>query len=393
MTNLTHHYRTPHKVHLHTPIRKKSGQRSKSRTPNSRTMTKTKTEEKIHGDDIHSGITQSGYKIVVNKFVPKSVDPGKAWQYLEAATKVVTNAPGGQNAGTISFVGTIPQHLFVGNAGNTDVGADPSQSSTAYIKLNPNAANSGSAAWNVNNTPPITKYFYQHCGLTMRVANLTSAAAEVELIVLRCNQSNNFFPEDWWTQCAKNHGLNQFTSTPGIGGGGNTISGTLGYSASFLLDATPFSFKEYKKLWTPIKIHNINLAGAATEKVHFSIKMNQTVDVGKFIGMNNNYTQSSSTWTGANTTVRFPRGSIAIMAVMRGSLGKDTTSPGPAQGCCVPVGTEIGFYVTKHNYFQTINKTVQQLDPEIALYNTTAPTAANTKLINIVDVVSAVTSA
>lgn len=360
--------------------------RRKHKTKSRSTMTSTKKEEKMHGDDVHSGLTSTGYKIVLNKKQPKSVDKGRAFQYVENSQgKLQGSTPGPyQDVKTICSVGSTNQALTITN-NVVFANAGPALALVPYRNLNPNVYYTGSDFYGtVANAQAmqLEKIFLKSVGIDLRVVNLTNFAAEVDIYVYRAKQNSNVYPDVLWNKCAVSHGLGKGQAT--VAGVATGYGEDVGYPSNIYVGSNPYLFKEFNKFFQTVKVHHINLAAAAEEKIHFQVLANYMIDFAKILQLNPNMnTQVSATWTEANTTMKTLKGQLYIMMVARGGLVEtqdalNSIANGP---------TQIGYTYTKHHSFRTVAKTVQQIDP-VVIDNNIPNSILPGKIINIVDVSS-----
>ena len=379
MTNMTYHHPYHHNTQYNVG---KITSHFKTRKPGSRTVTSTKKEEKMHGDDVHSGMTSTGYKVVANPKVPRSVDPGRAFQYIETFQGVLTSNLGPQQAATVNVcIGTTSQAI-VGEGTSVQHFDNPTSSSVPYLQLNPNQYITGSTVYNNLEGTSLEKIFLSGCGVHLRVANFTSLPTEFEVYVLKNKTNHNKTAVQMWEACAKNHGLNEpINAAPAVGA---STGETVGYYTSNVTGGNPFMFKEFNKIFQLLKAHHVNLGPSAQENIHFNIKMNMMIDAAKIIQLNNNFSNNPASWSAANITQNHMRGGIQFLIVLRGGLTRSTDA-----GSSTSYGAaEIGCTVVKHHYFKTVRKSSQQVDPLVI--DVQVPSANAVRQVNIVDAAAAV---
>jgi len=386
MTYTTHYHSRPTptlglKVHK----KKKSKMGNKHR---SNSMTSTKKEETMHGDDIHSGITSTGYKVIVHPKVPALMQKYIGYRVYEAYTYLQQRIVGGsQFASTIYFSGTIPQTM-ISTGGTLKLGQNPDLTEDSYVGLNPDGDNLSAPALTAPVYVADQKLCLRTVDLTIRVSNFSTIAAEVDLFFFKCVQDCDFPPDQMWDRLTAtgNFGAGSISQPAG----GTATGGNFGFPTKSQIGYSPLENRDFKKFWKPLKIHHINLGSAAEEKIHFSVLQNQTLDLARFIGLNKAYTTDTATWTIANTTVKYPKGSTAVMMVSRGALVKDTTDV--SQNLCTFGGVEIGYAVTKITRFSPVKNPSRKTQPIYGNSYVPLTSGPEQKQVNIVDQVMAVVS-
>jgi len=360
----------------------------KKKKQGSRSMTWSKKEEKIHGDDVHSGITSTGYKVIVNKKVPKLMQKYVGFKVYEAYTYLQQRIVGGfQTASTICFLGTIPQTMI--STASLNLGQNPDLTEDAYVGLNPDAGMVGAPALNSVPYIPDQKLCLRTVDLTLRVSNFSSIGAEVELIFFKCVNDTDFPPDQMWDRLVDTGGFGTTNMTQPSSG--NWTGGNFGHPTKNAVGTSPLENRDFKKFWRPLKIHHINLAASAEEKIHYSVVQNQNLDLARFIGLNKSYTTDIATWTIANTTVKYPKGSTALMMVSRGALVKDVTEGGQPNLCTFG-GVEIGYAITKITRFSPVKNPSKKTQPLFGQSYIPGTQGNKQSYINIVDQVMNVVS-
>lgn len=352
-----------------------------------RSKTSTKKEERIHGDDVHSGLTSTGYSIVVNPHWHKHCS-STAFQYIENYTGFLTSTSGqGQQVKTLAVVGHVNQAMLPPQNSTIHFNS-PNIPTQPYYNLNPNAHITGSGLFS-SSTKDYTaeKIFMSNVGIDLRVANFSTVGAEVDIYVLKTIADGNDFPDALWSQATSNQSLNQpYATQPAAGAGTGNVVGAMNNG---IVGNNPQAYRDFKKCFKVLKVHHINLGAAAEEKIHFHVKMNLLIDFAKMVDMNPGYTNDPATWTQGNTTLGWVKGSLSIMVVCHGALAMNQDTP---VGLPVFNTAELGFAVTKHHYFRTIEATAQNLDTIIYDSQIPAVTLAP-KSVNILDAIAASISA
>lgn len=381
MTVNKHSYGGKHRARQGMSIKKALGLAKKfaHKRGSGRSVTSTKKEEKMHGDDVHSGITSTGYRVVVNPKMPKSVLNRVGWQYLENYTGQLSSNPGAQGCSTIAQIGTVAQCMV--SSGNTvNYGSASSLGFQSYMSINPNEASTGGPVIAAIAQPASDRFLLDRTTLTIRLANFSNMASEAELYVFKSKMNSAHPPDTLWTELSVDSVNNQYAAaTQPVSG--SATGNALGRASTTFVGATPFQHPTFKKFFQLLKVHHVNLAAAAEEKVVFNIKNNQLIDTTKIIELNTSYTTSPASWTQAATDIFNLRGTVCVMLVVRGALARDT---GIANVCTL-ASTETGFSVSKHHYFKPVKSIQARFNPVVGMTQFPSTTDATTKTFNVVD--------
>lgn len=275
---------------------------------------KNKKEEKLHGDDVHSGITSTGYRIKVNE-MPKRLKlvKGQNIRYHETKNNVAVNSAGLQNVENIIEVGTVKSLILADSS--AELTSDTTK--VSFLSLNPYATNTGSSYFGSSVKPSNDAIFLKNCDVSLEIVNSSTVAAEADLYVLKYKQYNANGPQTVWTDSLKSDALGQPAQ---VYPPATTCAGVPGYELITDPGLRPSGTKGFNNAFKVLKVHHLNLGPAAYEKVNFNLEMNLLMSVEKVAAVNPAISGESTNWTTGNIVCNFMKGGIAIMLVHKGAV-------------------------------------------------------------------------
>lgn len=342
-------------------------------------------KEKIHGDDIHSGLNSDSIYFKLKPY-PRNVIPTKIYLNENYALRL-NSSEGKQGTLHLCAFGT-PRQFYLMDAG----GVSDWDYSVPAIQLNPNQSSTGGAYFSLRLQPSSEKISLHRMALEFQITNFSSAGAYIDIYVCqaKCNipsQTPGLVGAfTTWSQCANSEEtygstLQAFPTTAYATGA------TVGNSFYQQLGNKPTMYPGFNELWKVLKVHKVVLAGGAEQFLNLNFECNLNFDLRKAIALSSNtQTDSSSTWLLSSTKYSVMKGGISIFAVARGSGVVDTIANNLSTSIC-----DVGFVITRKARFNLL----KDYNEPMALVQAQSylPTAQNTsqiKNINTQDVVSVI---
>jgi len=312
----------------------------------SQTETMKSKTETLHGNDITGGFTS--YNGLVRAGKPKK---GVLWKggkatWLEAINGISKNDAGARAVQQLFDIGTTSQWLISSGTANPLFGTG--EGCVAYFDQNSYRAATGSQFFPTAIRPATDKLYLSTVAAKVQVVNLASIPVTVHIYACVSIRDHNSSPRGAWVEGLDIESQNKSGVTqPGPGGIAGGSAGGLNITT---VGVSPGDSPYFKKLWKVVKVHRLNLAAAATEDCHFHVSMNQIGDAGKLIQLNPDMNPNPASWTSANITCQYPRGSVSFFAVVVGAPVKDFTTDGNL--VCTFGSTEVGFIIEKVHRFK-----------------------------------------
>lgn len=349
-------------------------------------MSHRKKEERMHGDDFHSGTTSTGYSLTVNRF-PKGLQIHKKSGTLRfAEVKSFTiSGPSGEQSVSILYAGVTTQQFLIGGTAS-----NPQGDALPLISLNPYQGVTNSGVYTTYQAKPAQDQLFIR-GLTLEVdlSNFATTAQYVDLYLVKAKHDQPSDSQTAWVKGLTIQGLGVPDQVFGIIGGTTAASGAAKINQPML---TPRTCREWGKMYHILRKHHINLGASASEKVTFSMLLNQWVSTEDIAALNPAITNNPTTWTGANVQIPYLRGSVQLMAVVRGVVVVDATTGGTKQAT---TGTaDVGFVVSSKYTCKVPMDNANRLAPQLAYCDlATQASLGNLKSINITDQAAGTTAA
>ncbi|AHH31463.1 putative capsid protein [Dragonfly larvae associated circular virus-2] len=291
--------------------------------------TTEKAEERMHGDDVQSGITGTGMSFPGHSR-HKDVLRYAQVKNNETYGLIVDCVAGSQATVTLATVGNTEQCIGKVNPPGpftTSLPVWKAQIDAATVLNSPWTASDGS-----NNA--MQKINIGFCHHTIDFTNVTNAAAVVDVYVVECKQ-------DIPAINAGRHGfLGIWAHGEGTESGGlasqtvTTTTATLGSSSFNVVGAKPTDISLFKKYYKVLKAHCMHLGPGATEVVNISSACNVDVDIEKYLAKNNVLVPDL-----ADTAMKIwaMKGSFEIYCIARGTAMLDTNVLDLANTTTAPV--------------------------------------------------------
>lgn len=376
--------------HAHTQTQKFGHKHAHTQT---HTKTKT-TEEKLKGDDVHSGVTDWTCKILAHCHQPVGVDfKSGCHQLSETSSARWVGSAGQTYVGLLSVMASASQQL-VNSGSSSNLIANPALGTIAYLDLNPNRSNTGSVQFVSQLKHSTEKIWVASHNVKVSLFNPSSIAQSVWIYVVK---SKEMSPNDVTTNYQKIlEGEGRFFNANSVAGiaAGQSTGGSVGYFGSTNLDQfSPSCNKEFKRMYEILKCHRVNLAASAQEDLDFRIKHDYMVDALKLISQSNNLSNDPNSWTQANClNILYPKHCIQVFAVVRGGAIIDET----AAGAKVPTfaSPNVGWIISKKTKVYPVRDNGQRYNTREGVFQLPVNVAgADQKAINVVDALAAVVSA
>lgn len=274
--------------------KKRGGSRTKSKGP----------QERIQGDDIHSGGAERRVKIILPSARGKK--SGRAPLQLYYGYSGNTRSYAGLQACDYWVQsGTASQFLL---AGTGQIGSPP----VGFFSLNPNQKETGSSVW-ATGIAISDKITHIRTCLTMDVTNFSSIVQYYTVFVAECIKPTDTGPLDMWAKSLLNQ--SDGTQVAEVVPPGGSTSGTLGTPIVNHVGVRPTYGGLFNQFYRIRRAMNVVLAGGATEKI--------ICDIEKHRSYTKEYIQRL--YDEGSTTVP---GSIHVFTICHGQPVQDRTVDG-----------------------------------------------------------------
>ena len=337
-------------------------------------------KETLHGDDVHSGVTDWSTVVKV-RLPPKR--PKIEWNsgknlYVEEYGGFVTGQAGLNTIGDIVTIGSVDQWLYGVGPSATIFGGN--KGFTPLIGFQANQTNTGGAFYGSVPQPASDKLFLSACNVKVGLCNMTSTSCTAWVYVFESLQNQENSPRDQWNRLTAADTLGRtFSAQPGAG---LEAGGTIGYVNIGSLGITPNMTPDFKRAYKTLKVHRVNLAAGAQEDMDFMVKINQLGDVAKYIAQNPLLTPSPATWVVGNIQNSYQRGCVSMLIVAKGQIVDDNTVANVVSTAAV----RLGVTVLKEHIFKNVVASQDKFNLAAQSVQIGSGAAlANQKTINIVD--------
>lgn len=251
--------------HLMNRITRRAKESEKRRTPPAKAIKKTETS------DIHSGGDTRNVRIVLKR-VPRSNRNSPLTEYYGYSFKVTGAA--GEQACNYWINGGTAQHFIENSSG---VFGPP----IAYFSMNPNqritgsADSTGAVVWNAGRVPPSDKVTLVRSRYTVNVSNFSSTVLYMTVYVVVCKQKTDISGLAAWSEGLQEQQDGNYLAEAFPAAGSTTA--TVGFPSIAHVGVHPRASRRFNQFWKIVKAFNVTLAGAANERINFSVERNKTV--------------------------------------------------------------------------------------------------------------------
>lgn len=338
--------------------------------------------EKLKGDDVHSGVTDASYHVMIAE--PKKNVDYKAGKnmYTEINGGRCVSKAGSQNVQTITTIGSTSEWMVSSGTSTDHFGA--AKIGLSLFNANYNQYIVGGVAYPDQGKRVATdKFHLSSVNVKISLVNFENIAVSSWIYILEAKMATNFPPNDLWARdLSLANVTGQFPPAANTAAGVQS-GGTVGIDAPGVVNETPGTCPNFNKVWKIKKVHRANLAAAANEDIDFHLKMHQTGDLTKFVAQNPTMTVDPATWVEASIGVQYPRGSVAIMHVARAGVVRDVTSGNDT----VTYGpSNVGIVITKTYHMYPMKAGASRFDAKVVLPQIPFNTAdANIRIMSVVD--------
>nr|WAE42566.1 MAG: capsid protein [Cressdnaviricota sp.] len=316
-------------------------------------------------NDLHSGVTQNAIKCIVNSRPVKGAKGGNIC-YSQSYKQNLQTVSGVQNS--FSFgIGSIRQWL----APTPSYDYGTYGTFTGFFDLNPNQELSGSALYAAATVPLDDRFAMIRTEVQMCIGNMSNMSSMVDIYVLRCKRDTPNTPETDWQvgYTADALGLNPVAITV-VTGSGTTNSG--GSGSDTYIGSKPTDVKNFNQFWKVLKVHHLNLAAGANERVKFDIVHN-------YLAQKDNL--STLRGTGGTNSIQYPKGATALLIVQSGQVGSVTGNGYPTIG-----PSDVNYICFDKHHFKPVYGNAARLSNKYMVQNVAYDaTNSDFKFINVVD--------
>ena len=313
----------------------------RQRFTQSNTKTKTKKKKKLSGQMLSSTLSHSSCYITRSSVRPKNVESQSCF-FSESSSGLMQSPAGGGLGNIICVEGSTSQAMISSPVG-TNLYANPQLSVVSYRDMLSDVPIQGSGFYLAQTDPPQQKTFMKSLGMEVHISNFATADAVVHLYVLESKKDSNVTPEEFINKCLINaSGGKAAASTPAAG---TNVGGTAGSYIDDYIVGDPTRVQGFKTEYNVLKKMRFDLTGGHTHEQEFMIKMNLLRDQSAIIAKNVAMTDNSSTWTAANISMAYPKGTIFVFSHVRGGLILDVTG---ITGVPTYATTKVGFLWKKN---------------------------------------------
>ena len=360
--------------------RAKSASRKKTKMPvrvnNARSLTKTKTKTKkmdTKEAEIHSGVSTNTYHLkLANPHKSIGADATGRWTVEMTNRRVLTDTSGKQAIFDFSGTGTIDNFIT-----STGAAYDPFQSATQWFGLNPNQLTTGSNLL-TGGQPLEDKIGCLSYKESFYCTNLDNYATKWTIYVLTPRSYTAVHGDTAWTAGYANEAFGLPAGTAATAG--YAAAGTLGYMAPGMVGAQPTDSPIFRKLWKILKVVTYEMAGGASQEVHFDIAVNHIL-------------KKDLLKSKFDASERYiPNNTVMFMMTARGQVVEDQTPTRPVD--LTFASTRLGIIRVGKVKLCGVKNAAAKLNTNVASYQISAGVGnPNQIAVNILDVAAGLVQA
>jgi len=327
-------------------------------------------EPKMVGDDIHTGITFYTIKKRVNKRVKSVFKKSPNLKVHDQYSAIITVGEGVQANQSVTAAGTTYQAI--------NTGASPGYATTGVsaIGVNPYQSITGGQYYSAGVVPANDRMLLKSVEIELRVKNLSSLQAYVELYLVK-NKNDQAQPVVVnWGRVMLENAL-----------GKAIAGGAAGYDTPDTIGTLPNKTFGFKSMYKILRAHRLLLSAFSEEIVRFELDMNLMINLNKIISQNPSIDTSTATWTAANVAVPYTKGGIQIFARISGGVVKDDDTTATTGS------PEVAFVISRMSNYKCVNANDRVGTQQGRSILTTGHAVTAQNIINIVDAIADVVNA
>lgn len=323
-------------------------QKYKYRGNGSKTKQSHRHQQTEDTSAVHSGIESRVIYAKLNHKQPRNIEKGSKYRYNEITSGIISGEQGFQNVSAIAYAATAKQVMFTSGSAAGTVLPPIDEGGMALVQLNPYAKGTGSTLL------PSQEYlnnqvFIDNVVFEIDLANFENLATIVDLYV--CT------PKEWSrTDATTDFAQGLIQQSAGITTvASNTVTPAMktGSVNSAYPGTKPRQSQEFLRKWRVMRVHHVDLAGGANERINLVVTLNLTVKIDKILSMNQNPLVIAPTI--AQLPVNYMReGTVEVFAITRGGVVNITHTDAPAFTAPSYGTTKIGWVCNKRYTMQPL---------------------------------------
>jgi len=311
-----------------------TGAINRYRASKSKTRTKSKTF-RTEAEELHSGVNYFTKKLKVNKPFKGITKGTPNLRVHDVYSGYYTVAEGQTSNLSVTTVGTVNQAMVTGNS------AGVATSSYSALEMNPYQKTSGSTTFAAGLVPAADRILLKTCQLEIRVKNMSTLQAYVEIFVVKNKLDMTDSVITAWDKMLKNEWLDKLVEINQTKGGEHPSS--LGQHVELC--------KDFRKAFKVLHKHKIRLSGGSEELAKYDVAMNLLYSAERIIALQPGFTSDSATWTNGNTTIPYLKNGIQVFLKMEGGvIWDETTTASVSTG-----GPKVAFVCSRTCNYKVVN--------------------------------------